>query len=270
MPAIVASAPAAASAGACPLVVAHRGLHNPYARGVPENSLASADAAFRAGAYGMETDVKFSKDGVPVIMHDDTVNSMTAYTGNVSSYTAAQLTSMKLRTTHNGSAYSSQTIPALAQLLAEVQRNRGHVIVEATDQDGHGLTAAEAQTFTATLERFPAWPAFATVASLDATNITALQQADPKVTGHTELMVIHGATLPDPVPQDTMEDIDGSYLTAADVQNIQAQGHEAGAWIIDDASGWKRFTRYGVDQITTDDVAGLLNWEQGGGCALPS
>jgi glycerophosphoryl diester phosphodiesterase len=48
------------------LVLAHRGLHDD----APENSMAAFAAAVRAGADGIETDVRLSKDGVAVLVHD--------------------------------------------------------------------------------------------------------------------------------------------------------------------------------------------------------
>jgi glycerophosphoryl diester phosphodiesterase len=53
--------------GAPPRVIAHRGL----ALHVAENTLEAFDAALRAGADIVETDVHASADGVSVICHDD-------------------------------------------------------------------------------------------------------------------------------------------------------------------------------------------------------
>ncbi|MBA4143530.1 MAG: glycerophosphodiester phosphodiesterase [Nitrosospira sp.] len=48
------------------LVLAHRGYH----AAVPENTLAAFEAAVTAGANGIETDVRISRDGLPVLIHD--------------------------------------------------------------------------------------------------------------------------------------------------------------------------------------------------------
>lgn len=48
------------------LVIAHRGYH----AAVPENTLAAFEAAVMAGASGIETDVRISLDGLPVLVHD--------------------------------------------------------------------------------------------------------------------------------------------------------------------------------------------------------
>ena len=52
---------------------AHRGLHGD---GVVENTLPAFEAACRAGV-GIELDVQLSRDGVPVVFHDDTLERMT-------------------------------------------------------------------------------------------------------------------------------------------------------------------------------------------------
>src|SRR3954467_4486218 len=48
------------------LLFAHRGLHAQ----APENSPASFGAAIALGVDGIETDVRLSADGLPVIIHD--------------------------------------------------------------------------------------------------------------------------------------------------------------------------------------------------------
>ena len=51
------------------LVLAHRGLHDD----APENTLDAFAAAVAAGADGIETDVRLSRDGLPVLFHDPKV-----------------------------------------------------------------------------------------------------------------------------------------------------------------------------------------------------
>jgi glycerophosphoryl diester phosphodiesterase len=48
------------------LIFAHRGFHAQ----APENSMAAFEAAVKLGVDGIETDVRLSRDGLPVIIHD--------------------------------------------------------------------------------------------------------------------------------------------------------------------------------------------------------
>ena len=52
-----------------PLIIAHRGLS---AR-APENTVAAIRMAIAAGADGVEFDVRLSRDGIPVVFHDETL-----------------------------------------------------------------------------------------------------------------------------------------------------------------------------------------------------
>jgi len=62
-------------------VAAHRGDSYNY----PENTMTAFENALKNGADMIETDVRLSKDGVLVLMHDDTVDRTTNGIGKVSS-----------------------------------------------------------------------------------------------------------------------------------------------------------------------------------------
>ena len=53
------------------LVIAHRGFH----AAAPENTLAAFEAAVMLGANGIETDVRISRDGLLVLIHDRVIVS---------------------------------------------------------------------------------------------------------------------------------------------------------------------------------------------------
>jgi glycerophosphoryl diester phosphodiesterase len=70
-----------------PLVFAHRG----GAGLAPENTLAAFARGLEAGADGVECDVHLSADGVPVVIHDPTLDRTTDASGPVAARTAAEL-----------------------------------------------------------------------------------------------------------------------------------------------------------------------------------
>ena len=91
------------------LPVAHRGLHGQF----PENSIPAFRAAAEAG-YAIETDVRLSADGVPVLIHDADTLRMTGTAGKVSDLTLKQLQALRL----GGSAEHIPTLAELVPLLA--------------------------------------------------------------------------------------------------------------------------------------------------------
>lgn len=66
---------------------AHRGASE-YA---PENTMLSFYLGLTMGANGIETDIHVTKDGVPVLFHDDTLARVTGQPGSVEDYTFLQL-----------------------------------------------------------------------------------------------------------------------------------------------------------------------------------
>ena len=91
---------------------AHRGASNV----APENTLAAFGAALEAGADGIELDVHLSRDGVPVVLHDDTLERTTNGRGAVLAVPARDL----LRLDAGGwfsPRFRGEGIPTLAQVL---------------------------------------------------------------------------------------------------------------------------------------------------------
>lgn len=68
-------------------VIAHRGDHNK----VPENTLESVKAAIKSGADYVEVDLRTTKDGHRVILHDASVDRMTNGVGKVKDLTLQEL-----------------------------------------------------------------------------------------------------------------------------------------------------------------------------------
>lgn len=69
------------------LIIAHRGYRARY----PENTLASFQAAFNIGVSMIELDVCLSRDRVPVVIHDETLDRTTTGKGFVRDHTISQL-----------------------------------------------------------------------------------------------------------------------------------------------------------------------------------
>lgn len=70
-----------------PTVIGHRGC----AGEAPENTLISFERALAAGAAVLETDVHLTRDGVPVLLHDDEVDRNTDGSGRVADLSLAEL-----------------------------------------------------------------------------------------------------------------------------------------------------------------------------------
>ncbi|GAG26499.1 unnamed protein product, partial [marine sediment metagenome] len=74
-----------------PLVISHAAC----AGHAPENTLAGIRAALEMGADAIEVDVQASADGVPVLMHDLTVDRATNGSGDLASLALEQLQALR-------------------------------------------------------------------------------------------------------------------------------------------------------------------------------
>ncbi len=93
------------------LVVAHRGLH----LRAPENSLAALRETARAGIDLAEVDVRRTKDGVLVLVHDELVDRTTEGHGRVRDHSFAELRALTLRS--SDATFASERIPTLEEAV---------------------------------------------------------------------------------------------------------------------------------------------------------
>lgn len=81
-------------------LIAHRGLHDNKGP-APENSMAAYRRAVQAG-FGIEMDVRESKDGILFLSHDDNVKRTTGVDRKISDMTQAEVRELKLFGTNEG------------------------------------------------------------------------------------------------------------------------------------------------------------------------
>lgn len=110
---------------------AHRGLHDETKA---ENSLSAFRAAVDAG-FGIELDIRLSKDKKLVVFHDDDLDRVCGVSGKVKDYTAEELSKMSLNGTGEG-------IPTFNQVLEAVD-GRVPLLVE-LKEDSHDCAVSYA------------------------------------------------------------------------------------------------------------------------------
>lgn len=92
--------------------VAHRGLSSV----APENTIPAYRAARAAGFRYAETDVSFTSDGVPVLLHDASIDRTSNGTGNLSSLTYAQVREYDFGSWFS-SAFAGTKIPSFEEFI---------------------------------------------------------------------------------------------------------------------------------------------------------
>lgn len=102
-------------------VVAHRGAHN----GIPENSLAAYQKAIDLGCDFIEIDVRSTKDGHMVSVHNSTIDAyVKGVSGKVNNFTLAELKALDIGE-RLGPEWKNTRIPTIEEILQLCQGRIG-------------------------------------------------------------------------------------------------------------------------------------------------
>ncbi|MGV9264271.1 glycerophosphodiester phosphodiesterase [Kitasatospora sp. NPDC003701] len=253
-------------AGAPLTVFAHRGASS----AAPENTLVSDEIARRGGAEWIENDVQPSEDGVPYVLHDDTVDRTTDGTGRIRDLTAAQLDALDAGSWF-GPAYAGAHVPTLAAQLDDLRTRGGGLLLEIKGRHSrdevarivkeirdHGMAdrvfvqSFEVDALRLTRELAPELPLGLLRSELDADPVA--------ISGELGLAAYNPA--------------DAALSTRPGVvKELHAAGVAVNVWTVDAAARWKALEAAGVDGIITNRPAELSGWNsawlQGGGSVAP-
>lgn len=125
----------------------------------PENTLAGLRIAARLGCRAVEFDAMLAADGVPILIHDDTVDRTTDGTGRVAARTAPELAGLDAGIRHHR-AFAGEPVPTLASALELCAHLGLAANVEIKPAAGTEVATGEAVTavVAAVGARFPGMP----------------------------------------------------------------------------------------------------------------
>lgn len=117
-------------------IIAHRG----FSAIAPENTLAAFREAIAHRANSIEFDVQLSSDGIPVIIHDPTVERTTNGSGKVRDKTLEQLKKLDAGSWFSPN-FTGETIPTLQEALKAIQPvTLQHLYVEVQESENWSAT----------------------------------------------------------------------------------------------------------------------------------
>lgn len=105
-----------------PLVIAHRG----FSFAAPENTLSAFQAAIDIGAPYFELDVQSSKEGIPMVLHDETLDktASSGHRGAINERSIVELNAVHVGYPKRfGDAFELEPLPTLRQALALAKSN---------------------------------------------------------------------------------------------------------------------------------------------------
>ncbi|MDJ0847440.1 MAG: glycerophosphodiester phosphodiesterase [Myxococcota bacterium] len=249
-----------------PVVIGHRGC----AGEAPENTLESFARGLEDGAAILETDVRVTRDGVPVLAHDPDLGRVSDGSGLVAEHDLVDLQKLdagfhfrREPGEEPGFRGRGLRIPSLHEAFAafpdarfnlEIKDDRpglAEAVVELTARFGreaHTLLTAESGGVMARLH-----------ARLDAEGVDAARGASaPDVLGFLRAALDGSPPPPGPMALQVPADFRGQPLvTAPFVDHAHAHGIQVHVWTINEPAEMARLLDLGVDGLVTDFPARL-------------
>jgi glycerophosphoryl diester phosphodiesterase len=227
-----------------PLIVGHRGAMGH----APENTLASYELAVSMGVDMVECDVHLSADGVPVVLHDHTLDRTTNGKGLVCEHTAAELQALDAGSWRDPQ-FAGQRLPTLDGLLAWC---RGRVPLSIELKNGPVFYDGLAEAIVDLVRKHDMLER-ANVISFDHAAIARVKQLEPRLSAG----ILFAALLVDAPAAARAANADailpGHHFATADViTQAHAADLAVSVWTVDDPALARRLAADGVDAIATN------------------
>jgi glycerophosphoryl diester phosphodiesterase len=235
------------------LIAGHRGDRS----AAPENTLPALQGALDGSMVYVETDIRLTADGIPVLIHDATVDRTTNGSGKVADFTLAELQKLDAGSWF-AKAYAGLRVPTLESFLALLAESNKKAMLELKgDWTEESLLAVSSLVESQRLHRR------VVLASFSTDTLTALQVAVPEL----PRMVIIRDLPEDPVALTLEFEAIGIVTSPPSVEADPAvvdQIHRAGLGILlytlNKKQSWRSALSLGVDGIITDKPSALDSW----------
>lgn len=234
------------------LVVAHRG----FSAAAPENTLAAIDAAIRAGADGCEFDVRATRDGHLVLLHDETLDRTTTGRGKVAEATLDEVRRLDAGKWWKGpEEYAGERVPTLDEALARFRDTPCFPVVE-IKVEGVSAKAVEAVRKAGLVER-------AVVIAFSKNVVKEVRALEPRL----RCAWLYGKELKGTPDEQAawiagqaaecgtdLVDLGEKVLTEDLVAGLRRRKLEVWTWTVDDPGRAAELVRWGVTSVTTNDL----------------
>ncbi len=259
---LLAVAPAGASSTSGVANVAHRGASG----SAPENTLASVAQAIADHADFVELDVRLTKDGVPVVLHDAdlrrTTDVETVFPGR-SPWALRDFTLDEVRRLDAGSwrsrSYARERVPTLAAVLRHLKRSPSGAYLHVKNASTYGgVDGIGAKVYETVKAEWPgAWTAEGRrrlfVQSAEQQFLEEFAARYPEV---PVAVILRSSTLDDVAAFADDVQVQRDSATPQMAADAHDAGLTIGAWTVDDRAGMSGFAD-DVDSITTNHPARL-------------
>lgn len=234
-----------------PALVAHRGGGTL----APENTLAAFRAGHAQGFKMMEYDVKLSSDGVPILLHDDTIGRTSNGTGLAAELTIADLLHHDFGAWHSV-AYAGEPIPSLYAIAAYTLAHDVCSNIEIKPSPGtEAETGYRVACVAHELWRAAKLPPL--ISSFSEVALAAAKDAAPELPRALLIEADVPADWQSRVErlQCTGLNLNHKHVTQALAHEITSAGYTLAVWTVNDLARAQQLLNWGCHAIVTDHIA---------------
>ena len=228
-------------------IVAHRGYHP---GNIPENSIASLEAAQKLGVYGSELDVYITTDGVVVLYHDTTLRGTTDHPDNVG-FKGLRVDECSYEQLKPYKLCNGEGLPTLEEYVVQAKKYPATKLI--LEIKGHNTYEKNMRVAKACYDIIKNTDMQDQVEyiSFNYDICKKIVEYDPSAM----VQYLAGNKKPADLFKDGIRGIDyqHSVLTDEMIQQAHELGMTVNVWTVNSKSEIARFLSKGVDLVTTDE-----------------
>ena len=232
-----------------PRIVAHRG----GGLLAPENTLAAIRLARNLGFIGVEFDVKLTGDGIPVLMHDDTLERTTDGSGPVAEMSYQEIAKLDAGTWF-GNEFSGEPVPSFAAASALCREAGIWANIEIKPSPGQERETGEAVARMTKL----LWSGSHPLPLLSSFSALALEAAAVESPELPRALLVVEASPNWLAQMDRLQcvalHISHRHLDPALVKAVHNSGRGVLAYTVNDSETALEMLEWGVDAMVTDQL----------------
>lgn len=223
-------------------IAAHKG----YSSKAPENTMPAFELAAENNVVDyIELDIRETKDGVPVVIHDASIKAATGENILVYDLTYDELQKYSAKYGFVGSEFDNNRIPSLDEVLAEYSGKKNFIIEIKADK----RTPQLPEKIVRLMEKYDITKT-SMIHSGSYESLKAVKEINPNIKCGFIVAVSMGGY--EDLPYADFFSVEHTYLSSNVINKIHQRDKEVFVWTVNDESSFKSVRNMGVDAVITD------------------
>jgi len=244
-----------------PLIIGHRGA----SAVAPENTMAAFREAIAVGADGIEFDVRLTRDGVPVVIHDSTLRRTGGLSQRIADLTWSEVAKVDVGSWFSRS-FANETVPSLAELFTLFEAKNSTLYLEMKCDSAAEYAPLAAACCELIDQRGLKERVVVECFQLPALKIVSELSSDIKTVALFEPSISNPSVLSDQSIINKAVDVGAAALALHHrlarrslIEKAKDLGLHIAVWTVDDPAWLERARTLGIDALITNDPAKLIS-----------